>query len=172
MGREWGSFAMNLEATISKEDGWKREISVTVPVDEVEAAFGKTTQKYRQKAKIAGFRPGKAPVEMISRQFGEQIRQDVLEDMIPQAFDAALRQLALNPLGTPELTSVKFDRGAPLVFEANFEIRPQVEVKGYNGLKLTKRVYDVTDSDVDSALESIRDGAATALRSESSLTLA
>ena len=152
---------MNLEAKVSKEEGWKREISVTVPVDEVEAAFGKTTQKYRQKAKIAGFRPGKAPVEMISRQFGEQIRQDVLEDMIPQAFDAALRQLALNPLGMPELTSVKFDRGAPLVFEANFEIRPQVEVKGYNGLKLTKRVYDVTDSDVDSALESIRDGAAT-----------
>lgn len=152
---------MNLEATVSKEEGWKRTISVTVPVDEVETAFGKTTQKYRQQAKIPGFRPGKAPAEMITQKFGEQIRQDVLEDMIPQAFDAALRKLSLNPLGTPELTSVKFDRGQPLVFEANFEIRPVVEVKGYKGLKLTKRVYDVTDADVDSALESVRDGAAT-----------
>lgn len=154
---------MNLEATVSKEEGWKRTISVTVPVDEVETAFGKTTQKYRQQAKIPGFRPGKAPAEMITQKFGEQIRQDVLEDMIPQAFDAALRKLSLNPLGTPELTSVKFDRGQPLVFEANFEIRPVVEVKGYKGLKLTKRVYDVTDADVDSALESVRDGAATTI---------
>ena len=154
---------MNLEATVSKEEGWKRTISVTVPVDEVETAFGKTTQKYRQQAKIPGFRPGKAPAEMITQKFGEQIRQDVLEDMIPQAFDAALRKLALNPLGQPELTSVKFDRGQPLVFEANFEIRPVVEVKGYKGLKLTKRVYDVTDADVDSALESVRDGAATTI---------
>jgi trigger factor len=149
-----------VEAKISKEEGWKREISVTVSVDEVEKAFGKTTQKYRQQAKIAGFRPGKAPVEMISQKYGEQIRQDVLEDMIPQAFDAALGILKLAPLGTPELTSVKFERGEPLVFEANFEIRPVVEVKGYKGLKLTKKVYDVTDADVDSALESIRDGAA------------
>lgn len=154
---------MNLEATVSKEEGWKRTISVTVPVDEVETAFGKVTQNYRAKAKIPGFRPGKAPVEMISRQFGEQIRQDVLEDMIPHAFDAALRKLELNPLGQPELTSVKFDRGQPLVFEANFEIRPVVEVKGYKGLRLTKRVYDVTDADVDSALESVRDGAATTI---------
>lgn len=154
---------MNLEATVSKEEGWKRTISVTVPVDEVETAFGKVTQNYRAKAKIPGFRPGKAPVEMITRQFGDAIRQDVLEDMIPQAFDAALRKLALNPLGQPELTSVKFDRGQPLVFEANFEIRPQVEVKGYKGLKVTKRVYDVTDTDVNAALESVRDGAATTI---------
>ena len=154
---------MNLDATISKEDGWKRTISVTVAVDEVEKAFGKTTQKYRQQAKIPGFRPGKAPLEMINRQFAEQIRQDVLEAMIPQAFDAALRKLSLSPLGTPELSSVKFDRGEPLVFEADFEIRPQVEIKGYKDLKLTKRVYDVTDTDVDSALEAVRDGAATTI---------
>lgn len=154
---------MNLEATISKEEGWKRTISVTVPATEVDDAFNSTTQKYRQKANIPGFRPGKAPLEMISGKFAEQIRQDVLEEMLPQAFDAALRQLALSPLGTPELTSLKLDRGEPLVFEADFEIRPQVEVKDYKDLKLTKRVYDVTDADVDSALESVRDGASTTI---------
>ena len=150
---------MNLDAAVSKEDGWKRTISVTVPVDEVEVEFGKTIQTYRQKAKFPGFRPGKAPVEMVNRQYAEQIRQDVLEGMIPKAFDAALRKLALVPLGTPELTSVKFERGEPLVFEANFEIRPKVEIKDYKGLKLTKKVYDVTDNDVEAALESVRDGA-------------
>ena len=152
---------MNLDAAVSKEDGWKRTISVTVPVDEVEVEFGKTIQTYRQKAKFPGFRPGKAPVEMVNRQYAEQIRQDVLEGMIPKAFDAALRKLALVPLGTPELTSVKFERGEPLVFEANFEIRPKVEIKDYKGLKLTKKVYDVTDNDVEAALESVRDGAST-----------
>jgi trigger factor len=81
--------------------------------------------------------------------------------MVPQAFDAALRKLSLAPLGTPELSSIKFEQGSPLVFEASFEIRPQVEVKDYKCLKLTKRVYDVSDSDVDAALESVRDGAAT-----------
>lgn len=152
---------MDVEAKISKEDGWKREISVTVPVDEVEKAFGKTAQKYREKGKFAGFRPGKAPVEMVYRQYGDAIRSDTLEDILPKAFDVALHKLSLSPLGTPELTSVKFERGEPLVFEANFEIRPVVEIKDYKGIKLTKRVYDVTDADVDQALDGIRDGAAT-----------
>jgi trigger factor len=151
---------MNLDATISKSEGWKRVISVTVPVEEVEAAFATATQQYRQKAKIPGFRPGKAPLEMVNRQYGEQIRQDVLEALIPRAFDAALHKLELRPLGTPELSSIDFDRGKPLAFTAEFEIRPQVEIKDYRGLKLTKRVYDVPDSDIDATLEALRDSAA------------
>ncbi|MBI3872906.1 MAG: trigger factor [candidate division Zixibacteria bacterium] len=156
---EW--YPMELQATISKTDGWKRTISVTVPATEVEAAFSATAEKYRQKAKIPGFRPGKAPMAMIAQRFAAEIRQGVLETMVPEAFDGALRQLALAPLGTPGLSDVKFERGTPLTFDANFEIRPQVDITGYKGLKLTRQVYEVTDKDVDLALESVRDGAAT-----------
>lgn len=152
---------MNLEATISKTEGWKRTISVTVSIEEIDAEIGKATHQYRQKAKFPGFRPGKVPVEMVNRQYGEQIRQDALESILPKAFDAALRKLALSPLGTPSVTSLKFEPGQPLTFEADFEIRPTVPVQFYKGLQLTKRVYDVTDADVDAALESVRDGAAT-----------
>jgi trigger factor len=153
----------SLEAKVSKEEGWKRTISVTVPVDEVETAYSQTIAKYRQKAKISGFRPGKAPLDMVERQYTEEIKQDVLEAMVPHAFEEALRQLSLSPLGTPELSAIKFERGTPLTFEASFEIRPQVEVKGYSGLKLTKRVYEVTEHDIDEALVAVRDGAATTI---------
>jgi trigger factor len=152
---------MQVQATITKEDGWKRTLAVTVPTAEVETAFKATEQAYRQKAKIPGFRPGKVPLAMIVQRFAGEIRQDVLESVVPEAFEAALRQLSLVPLGSPSLSAVKLERGVDLTFEAEIEIRPQVEITGYTGLHLTKQVYEVTEADVDSALESIRDGAAT-----------
>ena len=152
---------MELEATITKEDGWKRTIAVTVPVAEVEAVFAATADKYRRKAKIPGFRPGRAPATMVSQRFAAEIRQDVLEAIVPDAFEAALKQLKLAPMGTPALSAIKLERNTPLTFEAQIEIRPQVEITGYKGLKLTKQIYEIADRDVDAAIESIRDGAAT-----------
>jgi len=152
---------MELQATITKEDGWKRTISIRVPATEIETAFTATTAKYRQKAKIPGFRPGKAPETMVTQRYAAEIRQDVLESVVPEAFEVALKQLALDPIGSPALSSVEFEHGADLTFEADIEVRPQVEITGYKGLKLTKQIFEVGDPDVDRALESIRDGAAT-----------
>ncbi|MEW5702247.1 MAG: trigger factor [Candidatus Zixiibacteriota bacterium] len=152
---------MQLQATISNEEGWKRTITIVVPANEVETVYVATTAKYRQKAKIPGFRPGKAPEKMVTQRYADEIRQEVLETVVPEAFDGALKQLALDPIGSPTLSAVNLERGSDLTFEAEIEIRPQVEIVGYKGLKLTKQIYEVTDQDVDSALESVRDGAAT-----------
>lgn len=152
---------MDIEATILKEEGWARTIQVTVPTSEVDASMAAATAKYAKKAEIPGFRPGKAPQSLIKERFGGEIYQDALEHLLPRAYDEAIRKLQLIPLGSPQLSEVKFNPGDDLVFNAELEIRPRVDITGYRGLKLEKRVYEISDGDIDTSINTLRDGAAT-----------
>lgn len=151
---------MDVKAEILKEEGWARTIHVTVPSAEVDKAMDAAVAKYAKKAEIPGFRAGKAPKSLIKERFGGEIYQDTLESLVPQAYGAAVEKLGLQPLGSPQLSEVKFSPGEDLEFHATVEIRPQVEVTGYKGLKLEKKVYEITDRDVDISIDSLRDSAA------------
>jgi len=152
---------MDIQATILKEEGWARTVQVTVPATEVDRAMAAATAKYRKKAEIPGFRPGKAPESLIKDRFGGEINQETLETLLPKAYDAALKQLELIPLGSPHLSEVKFNPGDDLVFNAEVEIRPRVDITGYRGLKLERRVYEITDRDIDLSIDGLRDSVAT-----------
>ena len=152
---------MKVQATITEEKGWARTFQVTVPAAEVDGAFDATTERYRKDAKFPGFRPGKATATMAAARFTSEIRQDVLEEIIPKAYDAALHELGLTAIGSPKLDKVKLERGSDMVFSIEVEIRPQVDVVGYKGLKLQKRTYEITDRDVDPAVDELRDMAST-----------
>lgn len=152
---------MDVKAEILKEEGWARTIKVTVPAVEVDTAMDAATTKYAKKAEIPGFRAGKAPKSLIKDRFGGEIYQDALESLLPHAYGAAVKQLKLEPLGSPQLSEVKFSPGEDLEFNATVEIRPKVDIVGYKGMKLEKKVYEITDRDVDISVNSLRDSAAT-----------
>jgi len=152
---------MDVKAEILKEEGWERTLSVTVPAAEVDKAMDAAVAKYAKKAELPGFRAGKAPKSLIKERFGGEIYQETLESLVPQAYGAAVDQLKLQPLSSPQLSEVKFAPGEDLEFHATVEIRPEVEVTGYKGLKLEKKVYEITDRDVDISINSLRDNAAT-----------
>jgi len=152
---------MDLTAEITSQEGWKRTLKVTVPATEIETAFDQATKVYRQKAKIPGFRPGKAPEKLINERFGGAIHQDVLETVVPRAFEGALRQLTLNPIGNPVFSGLDLKRGVDLSFQVELEVRPDLPVNGYRGLKLKRLIYEVSDADVDGAIDRLRDEAAT-----------
>jgi len=151
---------MDVKAEILKEEGWERTIHVTVPAAEVDKAMDDAAVKYGKKAEIPGFRAGKAPKSLIKERFGGEIYQEALETLVPQAYGAAVEELKLQPLGSPQLSEVKFAPGENLEFHATVEIRPEVEVTGYKGLKLEKKVYEITDRDVDMSIDSLRDNSA------------
>lgn len=151
---------MDVQAEITNQEGWKRTLKVTVPAPEIDAAFVEAEKEYRKKAKIAGFRPGKAPIKVVAQRFGDAIRQDVLETVLPRAFQGALRQLTLNPIGDPAFTKLEFERGTDMTFEAEVEVRPDIEVTGYRGLTLKKQIYKVSDTDVDRSIEQLREESA------------
>jgi trigger factor len=148
---------MDAQAKIIGEDGWSRTIEIRVPAKDVDAAMEAATKRYGQNADVPGFRKGKAPKEMLMERFGAEIRQEAMEDVVPRALEAGIRQLEISPIGHPRLSEMKFEPGDDMLLVAELEIRPTVEISGYKGLKLERKVYEVTDRDIDMAVDRMRD---------------
>ena len=157
---------MDIKATITSEEGWKRTISVTVPAAEVDKSFAAATAKYKKSIEIPGFRKGKAPDGVIRERFKSEIKQDALEALLPDAYEAALKQLDIMPVSSPGLSKVHFEPGKDMEFELAVEIRPEVDITGYKGITLEKRVYEITDRDVELAVNNLREEAATLVKVE------
>jgi len=127
-----------------------------VPVEEVEAETGRAVTKVQQRAKLPGFRPGKAPVSIIRQQFAGEIRKQVLESLIPKYLHNRFEAEDLKVVGQPDITDVHLEAGEPLRFTADFEVVPQVELLDYKGLTVKYHDPEVTDEDVDKRIEELR----------------
>jgi len=138
-------------------EGCKHSLEISVPVEEVESETGKVVSSFQAKARLPGFRPGKAPASLIRKQFQSDIRQKVLENLIPRHLEKRVKEEDLHLAGRPDITKVKFDPGAPLEFTAEFEVTPEVELKDYHDLTVTYHEPEVTDEDVTGRIESIRE---------------
>src|SRR5207245_11121004 len=106
---------------------------------------------------VPGVRPVKAPESPIRNQFQGDIRQKVLENLIPRYLQKRVEEEDLHIVGRPDITKVKFDTGEPLEFTAEFEVSPDFELKEYKGLTVAYHEPEVTDEDVTKRVESIRD---------------
>ena len=127
-----------------------------MPVEEVEAETGRAVAKVQQRAKLPGFRPGKAPVSIIRQQFAGEIRKQVLESLIPKYLHNRFEAEDLKVVGQPDITDVHLEAGEPLRFTAEFEVVPQVELLDYKGLTVKYHDPEVTDEDVDKRIEELR----------------
>lgn len=142
---------------VKSGQGWKRTLEIEVPKETVEEEFEATFQRYQSQARIPGFRKGKAPADMVKRRFKDAIQRDVLETLVPQAYEKAVKQAELSPISMPQVKDVQFEQGTSLKFKAEIEVKPQVEVKDYKGLQVTRRVRKITDEDVDKSLDHLRE---------------
>ena len=127
-----------------------------MPVEEVDAETGRAVAKVQQRAKLPGFRPGKAPVSIIRQQFAGDIRKQVLESLIPKYLHNRFEAEDLKVVGQPDITDVHLEAGEPLRFTAEFEVVPQVELQDYKGLTVKYQDPEVTDGDVDKRIEELR----------------
>jgi trigger factor len=138
-------------------EGCKHSLEISVPLEEVESETGKVVNSFQQRAKLPGFRPGKAPANLIRKQFQGDIRQKVLENLIPRYLDKRVKEEDLHLVGRPDITKVKFDQGEPLQFTAEFEVSPEVELKEYKDLTVPYHEPEATDDDVMKRIETIRE---------------
>jgi trigger factor len=141
---------------LASVEGCKHTLDITVPVEEVEAETGRAVAKVQQRAKLPGFRPGKAPVSIIRQQFAGDIRKQVLESLIPKYLHNRFEAEDLKVVGQPDITDVHLEAGEPLRFTAEFEVVPQVELQDYKGLTVKYQDPEVTDEDVDKRIEELR----------------
>ena len=139
----------------------KREIEIEIPAAEVGRQTESLIQKYQKMARIPGFRRGHVPASIIRQRFSEEIKTDVVEALIPRYFRQEAQRLGVHPVSQPRVTDLHLHDGEPLRFKAAFEVLPEIKVQGYKELRSEKAEVTVSDSDVEQALNDLRERHAT-----------
>ena len=144
----------------------RRELELEIPAAEVQKAVERVAKEFARVARIPGFRPGKAPVTLIRRRFADDIKGEVLQSLVPEQIDKAVKEQNLAPITQPQVDKVDFAENGPLKFRAIFEVLPEVELGAYKDLEVEVDAAPVTDADVDKAIEEVRERAATLVPAE------
>lgn len=143
---------VSLEATGALE----RRMEVQVPAERVEKAVDERLKSLSRTVRLKGFRPGKVPVNVVRQQFGQQVRQEVLGDVVQSTFQEAVAQQNLTPATGPRIEPISTDQGSDLKYRAVFEVYPQVELNGLDSIEITRPATDVTVADIDAMIENLR----------------
>lgn len=138
----------------------RKALSVEIPPDAVNQEVDRIAKQYGQTAKIPGFRPGKVPVQVVRKRFHDQIMHDVVHAMIPRAVDSALRERAIEPIDTPDISEVVLEEGKPLSFTATFDTLPPIDPGNYEGVSLHRKAAVLEVGEVDRTLSRLRQRAA------------
>ena len=139
----------------------QRELEIEIPAEVVEKETQRVTREFTRLARIPGFRPGKAPAELVRRRFWDDIKSEVLHSLIPSSLQNAFREGNVNPVGNPSIAELQFEPAKPLRFKASFEVLPEFTLGEFKGLSVEAAKVEVTDQDVERELERLREQAAT-----------
>ena len=138
----------------------RRELELEIPAEDVSKAAERVAKEIARVAKVPGFRPGKAPVSLIKRRYADDIKGEVLQTLVPEKVEKAVAEQKLSPVSQPQVDKLDFNEGQPLKFRAVFEVLPEFELGKYKGLDIEMPATQVTDKDVNKALEETRERAA------------
>ena len=116
----------------------KREISVEIPAADVARETDLQIQRYQKSARLPGFRAGHVPASIIKQRFGEGLKSDVAEALIPKFFRREAEKQGLIPVSQPRVTDLHMHDGEPIRFKASFEVLPEIQVEGYKDLRAEK----------------------------------
>ena len=139
------------------EEPGAASLAVTVPVEQVQEAEARATSAYQRRARLPGFRKGKAPAALVKRQFADDIRQQTLEELIRESWKAALAQEALKPIADPHIHNLKWDAGTPVTFEFHVEVKPELTLERIGKFHLKRMVPKVTEERVLAQLNELRE---------------
>jgi trigger factor len=138
-------------------EGCKHSLEISIPAAEVESETSRVVLDVQKRAKLPGFRPGKSPASIIRKQFAGDIRQKVLESLVPTHLQKQLEAENLNVVGTPDISDVHFHDNEPLRFKATFEVVPEIELGEYTNVEVPYQDPEVSDEDVAKRIDEIRE---------------
>lgn len=145
-----------MEVHVDSPGGLRRDLRVRVPADWVNKAVGERLQRYGSRAKLPGFRPGKAPAKVIEQQYGAAARMDAISDIVNQTYPEAVSQAGVLPAGQPKIDITVERPGEPLEYVAHIEVYPEVKLAALDAVKIEKPVVEVGEPDVDRLIENLR----------------
>jgi len=140
---------------VSEEPG-SASLQVEVAAERVKAAENTATASYAKRAKLPGFRKGKVPPAVIRRQFKGAIKDAVLRELISESWEAAIDQEDLKPIAEPRVKDISFEDGAPLKFQLDVDIKPEITLDRVGGFEITRTIAEVSDSMVEDQIDHLR----------------
>src|ERR1700746_2691009 len=146
-----------MQVSLSDTGGLSRRLEVAVPATEVAHEVQERLKRSSHTARLKGFRPGKAPLAVITKQFGEQVRAEVLSDLVRSSFAQAVSQEKLRPAGGPRIEPIELGPEGGLQHDAHFEVLPEVVVKEPQHLAIERPAAAVSDTDVEAMIENMRE---------------
>ncbi len=145
-----------MEVSLSDTGGLMRRLEVAVPATEVAKEVQQRLKRLSRTARLKGFRPGKAPLAVITQQFGDQVRAEVLSDLMRSSFAEAVNQEKLRPASGPRIEPIALGPDTDLKYAAHFEVLPEIKVNAPESIAIEKPTAMVTEADVDSMIENMR----------------
>ena len=145
-----------MKVEVKKIDGAKRELIIEASPEVVKNKFEDVLSKISKEAKVAGFRPGHAPRDIIEKNFASVAHEQVLKELVPEIYNQALESQKLDVVDLPQISDVKLDK-ENLSFKATVEVIPEISLKKYKGLKVGYKKIEVTADELKRSLDSIKE---------------
>lgn len=144
-----------MQVSVENTSSIGRRLTVQIPADRIQVAIKEKTDEMSRKAKVAGFRPGKVPKQIIEQKYGAQIREEALGKVIEKSLPEALNKEALKPAGTPVVEEVR-NEPHTVKYVVSFEVFPDLPMPDLAALKVEQLEVAITEQDVDDAVEKLR----------------
>lgn len=148
---------MNIQYTEKKLENSAIELTVELPASRVEDEYEVVFQNIQKKAKVDGFRAGKAPLDMVKAKYAEHAEQDVIENLVNKSYKEILDEKKYTPISQASSGHNGFMRGEPFTFTIQFDVPPTVTLGDYKGLKVEESSCKVEDTDIDHEIEMLRE---------------
>ncbi|UCZ80612.1 trigger factor [Pectobacterium carotovorum] len=150
-----------MQVSVETTQGLGRRVTITVAADIIESAVKSELVNAAKKVRIDGFRKGKVPMNVVAQRYGASVRQDVLGDLMQRNFVDAIIKEKINPVGAPNYIPGEYAVGGDFTYSVEFDVYPEIELKGLDAIEVEKPVVEVTDADVDTMLDTLRKQQAT-----------
>jgi len=150
-----------MQVSIETTSGLERRLTVGVPAEQIDNRADERLKEAAKTIRINGFRKGKAPLKVIKKQYGEDVRQEILGDVINTSLQAAFVQEKVQPAGQPKIEITQFESGKDLEYAAVFEVYPEITLASFDDFSVEKLTADITEDNIDTMVESLRDQQAT-----------
>ena len=150
-----------MQITVENTGALERRMAVQVPAQRVAEAIDERLKSLSRSVRLKGFRPGKVPVNVVKQQYGDAVRQEVIEKLLQSTFSEAVADQKLSPAGGPRIEAFSAEEGQDMTFRAVFEVYPEFALADVTALQLNRPSVTVSESDIDSMIEKLRSQQAT-----------
>ncbi|MDD5019209.1 MAG: trigger factor [Candidatus Omnitrophica bacterium] len=146
-----------MKVTKSKSKDNKVLLDIEVAKDRIKKKYDDVYEKIGQEVKVSGYRPGKAPRHILEQQHGALAREEVLKSLITETYEQSVKEHEIDVIDLPQITDVKFE-GDVLTYKAEVEVKPEIKIKQYKGLKLKKQAVKVEAAEVEEYVKQLKKG--------------